>query len=412
MRGSAETAAGPLASCVLHFAFPVLHFSFLPSPRRPVPSLSPVPSLASLLTDLASPDDDHLRTTLRAAATHLRTASPEDRAALGERVLPLLDRRSPRVREGVADLADLLPEPLADTILAALLVDSEHYVRRAAERASTRRKGRQTAQAREDEQERVLGRILGRVESKAGKPVRRLAERAAQLALESFVRKLHHELRKAIMPLEFALHHVGVEMDKPQIDKVAVKRHIKNAWDLVAFSKSILSAAAACSSTITPTFEEEGLAAIVDEARKHLLDRLGPRARRVAFTNDVDPKLRIEVDKHLLLQALQNVLQNAEEAYASDAERVDIAASATLQRNRSELVLALTDRGRGMTEDQIARAFVPFGSSKPDGTGVGMLIVRRMVEEVHGGTVAITSRPGTGTTVALTLPLGLRGGGR
>jgi signal transduction histidine kinase len=76
------------------------------------------------------------------------------------------------------------------------------------------------------------------------------------------------------------------------------------------------------------------------------------------------------------------------------------------------VVLSLADKGRVMTEGQIARAFVAFRSSKPGGAGVGMLIVRRMVEEVHGGPVAITSAPGAGTAVSPTPPLGTRGASR
>jgi two-component system sensor histidine kinase PilS (NtrC family) len=62
------------------------------------------------------------------------------------------------------------------------------------------------------------------------------------------------------------------------------------------------------------------------------------------------------------------------------------------------------DTGHGMTEEQRTRIFQPFRSSFDRGTGIGMAIVYRIVQE-HGGAVNVESRPGAGTTVAVELPL-------
>jgi two-component system sensor histidine kinase PilS (NtrC family) len=62
------------------------------------------------------------------------------------------------------------------------------------------------------------------------------------------------------------------------------------------------------------------------------------------------------------------------------------------------------DTGRGMSEDQRARMFQPFQSFFDGGTGIGMAIVYRIVQD-HGGRIAVDSRPGTGTAVVIELPL-------
>jgi two-component system sensor histidine kinase PilS (NtrC family) len=66
-------------------------------------------------------------------------------------------------------------------------------------------------------------------------------------------------------------------------------------------------------------------------------------------------------------------------------------------------VIRFTDTGRGMSPDEQARLFTPFSTAFDGGTGLGMAIVRRIVED-HGGTIDVESRPGEGTTVSIQLP--------
>jgi two-component system sensor histidine kinase PilS (NtrC family) len=61
------------------------------------------------------------------------------------------------------------------------------------------------------------------------------------------------------------------------------------------------------------------------------------------------------------------------------------------------------DTGRGMSEEEIARIFTPFSTAFDGGTGLGMAIVRRIVED-HGGAIDVESQPGEGTTVTILLP--------
>ena len=61
------------------------------------------------------------------------------------------------------------------------------------------------------------------------------------------------------------------------------------------------------------------------------------------------------------------------------------------------------DTGRGMSEEELARLFTPFSTAFDGGTGLGMAIVRRIVED-HGGAIDVESRPGEGTTVTVLLP--------
>jgi two-component system NtrC family sensor kinase len=67
--------------------------------------------------------------------------------------------------------------------------------------------------------------------------------------------------------------------------------------------------------------------------------------------------------------------------------------------------VVVEDNGAGMTPETQARIFDPFFTTKPDGTGLGMSIVRSVVDR-HGGRLGVASEPGVGTRVTVWLPTG------
>ena len=67
-------------------------------------------------------------------------------------------------------------------------------------------------------------------------------------------------------------------------------------------------------------------------------------------------------------------------------------------------VFTITDSGLGMDESTTGKATHPFFTTRAKGTGLGLAIAQRSVE-AHGGTLSITSAPGTGTRVRIALPV-------
>ena len=74
------------------------------------------------------------------------------------------------------------------------------------------------------------------------------------------------------------------------------------------------------------------------------------------------------------------------------------------QPRDSNYRISFNDTGRGMDDEERARLFHPFKSFFDGGTGIGMAIVYRIVEE-HGGRLTVDSEPGKGSTIAVELPL-------
>lgn len=105
-------------------------------------------------------------------------------------------------------------------------------------------------------------------------------------------------------------------------------------------------------------------------------------------------------DAMMLTQLMGSLIANAMEAMEAGGKL-----SFTTQAGAKDcVVVEITDTGPGIATSDVGQIFKPFYTNKPKGLGLGLPLVRRVVERL-GGTVAVDSTPGTGTTVRLTLPV-------
>ncbi len=146
-----------------------------------------------------------------------------------------------------------------------------------------------------------------------------------------------------------------------------------------------------------------------------LIDDLGLLTRHKLTQHgiQVTPRLEanlppIKADATQLEQAFLNLTLNAVEAMPEGGKLTITTRTVRLSRRSNaltHLTVAFRDTGVGMTEEQRRRAFTSLlNTTKYKGTGLGLVIVARVVE-AHRGRVRISSRPGQGTTITLLLPL-------
>lgn len=127
--------------------------------------------------------------------------------------------------------------------------------------------------------------------------------------------------------------------------------------------------------------------------------------RRVTSTTlvlvDSGAPILVNADPDLLRQALWNLVNNAVR-HAGEQETVTV----EVQTSGAEAVLQVTDQGRGMDWEERERLFEPYavGASRRPGTGLGMMVTRRIIER-HGGRILVDTQPGRGTSVLLVLPV-------
>ncbi len=131
----------------------------------------------------------------------------------------------------------------------------------------------------------------------------------------------------------------------------------------------------------------------------------GDRSRMHLNLPDSLPEL--DIDPAKMQQAIINVLSNAYK-YSPQGGPIDITARQRSQGGTGQLAIVISDRGMGMTHDQVARVFERFYRADPSGhipgTGLGMSLVKEIMES-HGGSVELDSEIGAGTSVSLWLPV-------
>jgi two-component system, sporulation sensor kinase E len=146
-----------------------------------------------------------------------------------------------------------------------------------------------------------------------------------------------------------------------------------------------------------PELHPENINAIVEEAVRFFTPEI--RDRDVVVEQELRSDLPLlQIDRGQMKQAFYNVIKNSLEAMKRRG----------ILRIRSDMddthvLIRFTDTGGGMSAANLSRVFEPYFTTKPSGTGLGLLIVRRIVRE-HGGELSIESSEGKGLTLTIRLP--------
>ena len=131
-----------------------------------------------------------------------------------------------------------------------------------------------------------------------------------------------------------------------------------------------------------------------------MLGRQQALAKSIEISLQKDPILpEVEHDSDQIHQVLLNLLLNALQAIDVNG-RVAV----TVKTQGPNAIVEVSDNGRGIAPDHLPNIFRPFYTTKGDGTGLGLSLARRIVED-HHGRIDVTSAVGRGTTFAVVLPL-------
>lgn len=146
-----------------------------------------------------------------------------------------------------------------------------------------------------------------------------------------------------------------------------------------------------------PVFRETNLVEILQKTAT-MLSRQAEQ-KRIAVTLDIPPGLAVVFgDPKQLQQVFWNMMLNAIQAIEKSG---NVSISVTTLPN--DVSIRIVDSGPGIPPDQLGRIFKPFFTTKHKGTGLGMTIAKRIVEQ-HKGLLEVTSEVGKGTTVTISIP--------
>ncbi len=152
------------------------------------------------------------------------------------------------------------------------------------------------------------------------------------------------------------------------------------------------------SKPIQLTLKREDMREVISKVSRFCEAKAGGEGVNLATEIPASP-VYIEIDGFHMERALINLVSNAIEA-SGRGQGVKIG----ITSGSGTLVITVTDHGPGMDRETLEKIFTPFYTKKKEGTGLGMPIVKKIVE-AHKGKIFVVSEPGEGTEVRIELPL-------
>jgi signal transduction histidine kinase len=283
-------------------------------------------------------------------------------------VVPLvMEQREPTVRAGGLSAAALAKADDSDQVMTATAEEVGHVII-LRDITESRRSAQQTI---ESERLNALRLLAAGVAHEIGNPLNSLHIHL-QL-MERSVQKLHDD-------------------EKAELEQsIDVARSEVNRLDSIVtqFLKAIRPS--------RPQLRPESVNTIVEEAVRFFAPELQDRGIVVEQELRSDLPL-LQLDRDQMKQAFYNVIKNSVEAMHRDGSlciRTDLA--------DTHVIVRFIDTGGGMSAENLSRIFEPYFTTKAAGSGLGLLIVRRIVRE-HGGELSIESSEGKGVTLTIRLP--------
>jgi len=197
-------------------------------------------------------------------------------------------------------------------------------------------------------------------------------------------------IRNTMIVIQAAIEQAHLDLERPLM---RVERSIGRCDGIIA---DLLDYARVRELQRTPTMADAWLRNVLEE--QHL-----PPAISLAYRLEA-PSCEIAIDTDRMRRVVINLIENAAQAMAEPSPtgaEPSILVTTTASRTHYELVVE--DTGPGIPPNVLLNVFEPLFSTKSFGTGLGLPIVKQIVEQ-HEGTVDLTSEPGQGTRVAVRLP--------
>ncbi|MCS6786471.1 MAG: ATP-binding protein [Thiobacillaceae bacterium] len=227
--------------------------------------------------------------------------------------------------------------------------------------------------------------------------ITQLVQAQRDAAWGEVARRLAHEIKNPLTPIQLSAERLQVKL-ADRLDE-AGRQTLRRATDTiinqVAALKGLVDAFSQYAKLPVARIERLDLNALIREVAV-LYEEI--RTPVLDLAADLPP---VAGDPALLRQLLHNLLKNAHEALV-DVREPEIRVST--RRVEAGVELCVADNGPGFPEQLFSRLFEPYATTKAKGTGLGLAVVRKIVEE-HHGTIEVRNQPGGGAQVCVTLPV-------
>jgi len=222
----------------------------------------------------------------------------------------------------------------------------------------------------------------------------RLAQSERVAAWRQVAQRFAHELKNPLQPLLISLFRIEKQLANSESYET-VREPLKAASEEAQHLKKLADRFSHLAKLPPPTVEQLDICHLVRSIAELYRGQINEDQFQISL-----PKVPVQIitDAAYLREALHNLLQNA-----IDATGDDRIIKLKLTCEDARILISISDNGAGMDSETIARARLPYFTTRQEGSGLGLAIVEKSIGEL-GGQITIESCPGQGTTVTIVLP--------
>jgi two-component system nitrogen regulation sensor histidine kinase NtrY len=246
----------------------------------------------------------------------------------------------------------------------------------------------------------VLARSFNHMTDELKGQRERLVQSERVAAWRELARRLAHELKNPLFPLQLTVENLTRARELPPAEFDEIFRESTATLSAeIANLKKIIGRFSDFSKMPKPELERIDAKDVIERVRALYANAAVANDAKIHFETDVaGSPMPLNADPELLHRALSNLVLNAMDAMPNGGK---LTLSAHPKGERVEL--RVSDTGEGLTPEECERLFTPYYTTKQHGTGLGLAIVQSVIAD-HAGTIAVESRAGHGATFIITLP--------
>lgn len=240
------------------------------------------------------------------------------------------------------------------------------------------------------------------------KNIQNVLEEQETEAWQKLIRVLTHEIMNSITPiaslsstLEMMLKNITAEGNGKPLDMEAVTE-IQQALQTINKRSTGLLHFVNTYRNLTripkPNFRIFPVTELINNVQVLMEEELRQNEIKL-ITSVIPPDIEFSADEQLLEQVMINMVKNAIQALSGRPDPKIVIKAFINKRGR--LTIQVQDNGQGILQEVLDKIFIPFFTTKPKGSGIGLSLSRQIMR-LHGGTITASSEPDVGTTFTLT----------
>lgn len=226
----------------------------------------------------------------------------------------------------------------------------------------------------------------------------RMQQNASLAALGEMAAQVAHELRNPLAGVQGFAQFLQEDLEPDHPSSKTAEKIIRGVKDIERIASRLLE----FTRPMKPNRTQVDLVELIEQEVELAQAEVAQKDCVTVTAELPNERIKVTCDSSLIKQAILNLLKNSIQALEEQKGAVVTGLRWDLLRNRVRIFVR--DDGVGIVEEDVPKIFNPFFTTRTQGTGLGLSMVRKIVE-THGGTIGVDSSPGEGTTITMELPI-------